>query len=209
MHVVCAHCSVACAKKYFVCVVQCEPECKEAKTACTERKMSFIPTDKTGDYTSAIPTPPLSLAAFSCPDPHYHRGKHCSACVHWGEDLCVRWMCALFFFQGNERRTLSEPVKDLSCEHSVIYSPPLRGMLFAGWSSGVLTRLLALTCCQDGLQTSVCVFTLGAGKQEVTNVLTGRPLPWTAWTYEHYWGVNGIYTHTHTHTQWSDLCVTL
>ncbi|TNM91850.1 hypothetical protein fugu_018862 [Takifugu bimaculatus] len=49
-------------------------------------------------------------------------------------------------------------------------------MLFAGWSSGVLTRLLALTCCQKGLQDFVCVC-LRAYQwpvNEITNVLPGR-----------------------------------
>ena len=132
---------------------------------------------------------------------------------------------SLHFSQVRGRRSGLERASQESlhwevCKCSLIYSSPLSGMLFAGWSSGVLTRLLALTCCQDGLQTSVCVCvggcqcTLGAGKQEVTNVPPGRPLAWRrtgrhghvniteAWTLSSH-------THTYTHTHWSDLSETL
>lgn len=43
--------------------------------------------------TSAVPTPPQSAAALSCPDPSHRRGKHYSACTHTGDDLlCLRWV---------------------------------------------------------------------------------------------------------------------
>ena len=73
-HVVYAHCSVACANskvfclcaECFVCVCVCVCVCvrqntkRRIQTVLRERWASFPQAGKTGDDTSAIPTPPLS-----------------------------------------------------------------------------------------------------------------------------------------------------
>ncbi|KAA8584210.1 hypothetical protein FQN60_007995, partial [Etheostoma spectabile] len=69
--------------------------------------MSFIPTDSTGDDTSALPHLHC-LAAFSCPDLSYHRGKHLSPCAHRGEDILLRWVGAC-----NSDQYAAVPRKDM------------------------------------------------------------------------------------------------
>lgn len=97
-----------------------------------------------------------------------------------------------WIFPGEERQTLSELVKDHSCASGLIYSPLLSRMLFTGRRPDVLTRLLALTCCQDVLQTNVCMcLSLSWGpahKRPLMSLhLSGKDVIMR--THECYWGV--------------------
>lgn len=114
-------------------------------------------------------------------------------------DLLLFWVGVWsWIFPGEERQTLSELVKDHSCASGLIYSPLLSRMLFTGRRPDVLTRLLALTCCQDVLQTNVCMcLSLSWGpahKRPLMSLhLSGKDVIMR--TRECYWGVNTVYTH--------------
>lgn len=123
---------------------------------------------KTGGDTSAIPTPSLSSCFLpSWPQPSPRQTQSCVCAQGRAQAELLWWMgvivtasqASLNFFWGAKRDTLTlcERDKDLG----LIYSTSLSGMPFAGWSSGVLTSLLAPTRCQDGVQTSVCVHVRG------------------------------------------------
>lgn len=75
-----------CAVSLCACVCVCEAEYKEENTKCTEGEMSFFPQARQ-EMTPLLFPHLHCLAALSCPDLSYRRGKHRSECADRREDM--------------------------------------------------------------------------------------------------------------------------
>lgn len=153
---------------------------RRIQNVLSERRASF-PQTLRQEMTPLLFPHLHHLGAFSCPDLSYCRGS--SACADRGEDIqCfyVGWgyisdLQSSLNFIGvkRDKLALSEQVKDL-----VLDLQPISKWNAVCWVELRCVDKAFSTDMLSGWLTDECVCMLGAGKQEVTNVLPGRPLLW-------------------------------